>query len=67
MGTWRHLLVCDLEYKAITALVGEEVARETLAGITHYEWIYERVLDDSRVREVARRHGFDVSEGAPGR
>lgn len=64
-STYRHLLVCDMEYQALTALVGEVAARKTLAGITHYEWIYEKVLNDPRVREVAVRHGFDVSDGVP--
>lgn len=62
-STYRHLLVCDLEYQAMTALVGETAARETLAGFTHYEWIYEQVLSDSRVRDVVLRHGFDISGG----
>lgn len=65
-STYRHLLVCDLELQAMTSLVGEERARETLGRITHYEWIYERVLDDPRVREVSLRHGFDVREGVGG-
>lgn len=64
-STYRHLLVCDLEYQAMTALVGPARARETLARITHYEWIYDRVLDDPRVREVSLRNGFDVSRGVP--
>ncbi len=62
-STYRHLLVCDLEYQAMTALVGEAAARETLAKFAHYGWIYEHVLTDSRVREVALRHGFDVAGG----
>lgn len=64
-STYRHLLVCDMEYQVVTALFGEESARETLAAYTHYEWIYEKVLNDSRVREIALRHGFDVSKGIP--
>lgn len=64
-STYRHLLVCDMEYQAMTALVGRERAREVLAGITHYEWIYKRVLNDARVREVSLRHGFEISEGVP--
>lgn len=62
-STYRHLLVCDLEYQALASLLGPEEARETLARITHYEWIYERVLEDPRVREVSLRNGFDVREG----
>jgi hypothetical protein len=65
MSTYRHLLVCDLEYQAMGALVGEAVARETLRKFSHYGWIYEQVLTDTRVREVAIRHGFDVSDGVP--
>ncbi len=57
-STWRHLLVCDLELQAMTRLIGEQRARDLLSGITHYEWIYETVLTDSRIREIARRHGF---------
>lgn len=62
-STYRHLLVCDLEFQAMSALVGEAAARETLSRFPHYAWIYEKVLNDSRVRQVALRHGFDVSDG----
>jgi hypothetical protein len=65
-STYRHLLVCDMEYQAVSALVGVEAAREVLSGYTHYEWIYDKVLTDPRVREVVLRHGFDVSDGVPG-
>ncbi len=64
-STYRHLLVCDLEYQAMTAVVGERKARETLAATNHYQWIYDKVLNDPKVRKVAVRHGFDVSHGAP--
>lgn len=66
-STYRHLLVCDMELQALTTLVGQAAARETLAQATHYEWIYDVVLKDPRIREVALRHGFDVSEGVPGK
>ncbi|HEX9853293.1 MAG TPA: hypothetical protein VGA68_09780 [Woeseiaceae bacterium] len=65
-STYRHLLVCDLEYQAMTALVGAATARETLAATRHYQWIYHTVLNDRRVREIALRRGFDVSQqGTP--
>jgi hypothetical protein len=64
-STYRHLLVCDLEYQVMTSLVGEAAARTTLAANTHYQWIYDKVLADPRVREIALQHGFDVSEGIP--
>ena len=57
-STYRHLIVCDLEFQGMTRLIGEARARELLTRITHYEWIYERVLTDQRVRQVNERHGF---------
>lgn len=60
-STYRHLLVCDLELQAMAELVGEARAREVLSAITHYEWIYDHVLTDARVRAVARTHGFLLS------
>ncbi len=66
-STYRHLLVCDMELQALTTLVDQAVARKTLAKITHYEWVYDKVLNDPRVREIALRHGFNVARGVPGR
>lgn len=57
-STYRHLIVCDLEFQAMTRLIGEEAARELMASITHYEWIYERILTDPRIREINARRGF---------
>jgi hypothetical protein len=64
-STYRHLLVCDLEYQAMISLVGEARARATLGAFMHYEWIYDKVLNDPRVREITLRHRFDVSIGVP--
>jgi hypothetical protein len=66
-STYRHLLVCDMEFQAMSALVDAATARKTLAAASHYRWVYDKVLNDSRVREVALRHGFDVSAGVPKR
>lgn len=57
-STYRHLVVCDLEFQAMTKLVGEQRAREILAANRHYTWIYDRVLHDPRVREIVTAHGF---------
>ena len=59
-STYLHLIVCDLEFQAMTALVGLERARQVLASWDHYEWIYDKVLNDARIREVNRRHGWAV-------
>jgi hypothetical protein len=57
-STYRHLVVCDLEYQAMTILVGEAKARQILAANRHYIWIYDRVLNDPRVRQINLRHGM---------
>lgn len=66
-STYRHLLVCDMELQALSVLIGDSTAKEVLAQVTHYEWIYDAVLNDARVREVSLRHGFDASTGVPTR
>lgn len=57
-STYRHLLICDLEFQAMSQLVGMERAREVLSANQHYTWIYDHVLVDPKVREIARAHGF---------
>ena len=57
-STYRHLLVCDLEFQVMTRLVGADRARRVLSANSHYTWIYDRVLNDAKVRAVAREHGF---------
>lgn len=57
-SSYLHLIVCDLEYQAMTDLVGREKARETLSRITHYQWIYKQVLEEPQVREITTRWGF---------
>ena len=60
-STYLHLVVCDLEYQATTLLIGEQAARAAIEAFGHYGWIYERVLDDPRVRETLAAHGFILS------
>lgn len=57
-STYRHLLVCDLELQVLTELFGAQTAREELAARRYYTWIYERVLEDPKVREIVIEHGF---------
>lgn len=63
---YRHLVVCDLEFQAMVELIGEPAARRLLAGITHYTWIYTRVLEDPRVREVTERFRMTVDRDFKG-
>lgn len=60
-STWRHLVVCDLELQAMARLIGADRARALLGAKSYYEWVYARVLDDPRVREVMERHGMVVT------
>lgn len=57
-STYLHLIVCDLEFQAMTRLVGESRARELLAGWRHYTWIYRQVLDNPEIRRVNARYGL---------
>lgn len=57
-STYLHLVVCDLEFQALTALLGEKKARILLADKSYYRWIYDKVLTDERVRQVNAKYGF---------
>ena len=43
-STYLHLIVCHLELQALTALLGEQSARQQLQRWTHYTWVYRTVL-----------------------
>jgi hypothetical protein len=55
-STYLHLVVCDLEFQVMTKLTGETEARKIISGWKHYTWIYEKVLNDQRVREIVKKH-----------
>lgn len=57
-STYRHLLVCDLEFQAMSHLLGVMRAQEVLAANQHYTWIYDRVFRDPNVRAIAVGSGF---------
>ena len=62
-STYLHLIVCHLELQALTALLGEQSARQQLERWTHYTWVYRTVLTDTeRIEGVLRRHGIVVPE-----
>jgi hypothetical protein len=60
-STYLHLIVCDMEYQALTLLVGEPAARRVLMAKPYYRWIYARVLQDPVIRSTNVRFGFIVS------
>ncbi len=59
-STYLHLIVCDLELQAMASIIGEVSARQLLTEWTHYTWIYNKVLHDSRVRAVNIKNGFVI-------
>jgi hypothetical protein len=59
-STYLHLIVCDLEFQAMTEVAGAEKARQLLKEWTHYTWIYDKVLNDGRIREINTKNGFVI-------
>ena len=60
-STYRHLIVCYLEYQAVRELLGELRARQVIDfwAHHHYQWIYRTVLEDPRkIGKVVRKHGL---------
>jgi len=57
-STYLHLIVCDLEFQAMTRLVSEKRARDLLGGWRHYTWIYEQVLGNPQVRRINAEFGL---------
>ncbi|MEM8509592.1 MAG: hypothetical protein AAF717_17300 [Bacteroidota bacterium] len=57
-STYLHFIVCDLELQAMTQVVGEKMARQLLSEWTYYQWIYDKVLNDKRIRAVNTKYGF---------
>jgi len=64
-STYLHVIVCDLEFESVKALLGAEAAdaviRESIAeaqsaGLGYY-WIYQKVLDDQEtLKAVIKKH-----------
>ena len=59
-STYLHLIVCDLEFQAMTKVVGEEKARQILSEWKYYRWIYDKVLNDERIRAMNIKYGFNL-------
>ena len=58
-STYKHILVCHLEYQAIKGLLGELKARQVMEfwATDHYIWIYKTVLErDREIGSLMRKH-----------
>jgi hypothetical protein len=64
-STYKHILVCYLEYQAVKGLLGELKAKEVMGfwAADHYTWIYKTVLEREReIGSLMRKHKlFPVS------
>jgi hypothetical protein len=58
-STYKHIIVCFLEYQAVKGLLGELRAKQVMEfwATDHYTWIYKTVLDREReVGALMRKH-----------
>lgn len=58
-STYKHILVCYLEYQAIRELLGELKAKQVMQfwATDHYTWIYRTVLEREReISSLMRKH-----------
>lgn len=58
-STYKHILVCYLEYQAIKGLFGELKARQVIDfwATDHYTWIYKTVLSqEQEIGTLMRKH-----------
>ncbi len=62
-ATYRHLLICWMEYMAVTKYMGEDIAVSNLKHFIHvdkkFPWIYTQVLDHSKeIWDIVGKHNF---------
>jgi hypothetical protein len=58
-STYKHILVCYLEYQAVRGLLGELKAKQVMDfwATDHYRWIYRTVLERERdIGSLMRKH-----------
>ena len=58
-STYKHILVCYLEYQAVKELLGELKARQVMDfwATDHYTWVYKTVLEREReIGTLMRKH-----------
>ncbi len=58
-STYLHLIVCMLEFDALTELFGEAAAREELGSKRFYQWIYAQVLEnEAPIRNIMKNNNI---------
>ena len=51
-STLSHIIVCYLEFIALSQLVGHERATENLATNGYYQWVYQTVLNPDNAAKL---------------
>lgn len=69
-STYKHLIICWMEYMAITKYMGEDTAKSNLKYFTEnedrYPWIYPTVLKEPRkIQEILAKHRLIPAEMFP--
>lgn len=68
-STYRHLLICWMEFRALSKYFGEEEAAQVLkhfVQIKRFPWIYTRILNDHRkIEKIVRKYEFIPDELYP--
>lgn len=68
-STYRHLLICWMEFRAISKYMGEETAIEVLKHFVaerRFPWIYGKVLrDHKKIEKIVRNYEFIPDELYP--
>jgi hypothetical protein len=57
ISTYKHLIVCRLEFLALKELLGEEKARAIVLGNKNYTWIRKTIVDSAlSIDPVIKKH-----------
>ena len=57
-STYLHLIVCDLEFQAMTKITGKERAMQIMKERGVYTWVFDKIFNNNQVREINKRYGF---------
>ncbi len=66
-ATYRHLIICWMEYMALEKYFGKDSARKTITHFMKKEkrfpWIYQKVLNDpQKIQDIVGKHKFIPEE-----
>lgn len=68
-ATYRHLLICWMEFRAVSKYMGEETAKEVFEHFVaerRFPWIYGKILKDhKRIEKIVRKYEFIPDELYP--